>query len=108
LLHNPAEGLALPRPEQSLPQVLNESEIARLIETPDMTTTIGLRDRALLEVLYATGIRHAEVHKLDLYDVDTTAHRLTMHLGKGQRDRVVPLTETAAQWLTRNVTVARP
>ncbi|HEX7772150.1 MAG TPA: tyrosine-type recombinase/integrase, partial [Pyrinomonadaceae bacterium] len=92
----------------SLPHVLNESEMARLIETPDITTSIGLRDRALLEVLYATGIRHAEVHKLDLYDVDTTAHRLTVRLGKGQRDHVVPLTETAAQWLTRYVTVARP
>ena len=108
LLHNPAERLAFPHKEQSLPHVLNESEIARLIETPDITTSIGLRDRALLEVLYATGIRHAEVHKLDLYDVDTTAHRLTVRLGKGQRDRVVPLTETAAQWLTRYVTVARP
>jgi integrase/recombinase XerD len=108
LLHNPAERLAFPREEQSLPQVLNESEMARLIETPDITTIIGLRDRALLEVLYAIGIRHAEAHKLDLYDADTAAHRLTVRLGKGQRDRVVPLTETAAQWLTRYVTAARP
>jgi len=108
LLHNPAERLAFPRPEQSLPHVLNESEIARKIETPDLTTAIGRRDRALLEVLYATGIRHAEVHKLDLYDADTAAHHLTVRLGKGQRDRVVLLTETAAHWLTRYVTVARP
>jgi integrase/recombinase XerD len=108
LLHNPAERLAFPHKEQSLPRVLNESEIARLIETPDITTTIGLRDRALMEVLYATGIRHAEAHKLDLYDVDTAAHRLTVRLGKGQRDRVVPLTKTAAQLLTRYVTAARP
>jgi len=108
LLHNPAERLALPRPEQSLPQVLNETELARLIETPDLQTAIGIRDRALMETLYATGIRHAEAHKLDLYDVDIAAHRLTVRLGKGQRDRVVPLTETAAQWLTRYVTVARP
>jgi integrase/recombinase XerD len=69
--------------------VLNEAEIARVIETPDITTTIGLRDRALLEVLYATGIRHAEVHKLDLYDLDTAVHRLTVRLGKGQRDEEV-------------------
>jgi integrase/recombinase XerD len=108
LLHNPAERLAFPQPEQSLPHVLNESEIARLIETPDLQTAIGLRDRALMETLYATGIRHAEAHKLDLYDIDTAAHRLTVRLGKGQRDRVVPLTETAAHWLTRYVTVARP
>jgi integrase/recombinase XerD len=62
----------------------------------------------MMETLYATGIRHAEAHRLDLYDVDTAAHRLTVRLGKGQRDRMVPLTETAAHWLTRYVTVARP
>lgn len=108
LLHNPAERLVFPRKESSLPHVLNESDIARLIETPDTTTTLGLRDRALMEVLYATGIRHSEAHKLDLYDVDTTAHQLTVRLGKGQRDRLVPLTETAAYWLTRYVTAGRP
>jgi integrase/recombinase XerD len=108
LLHNPAERLTFPRREQPLPHVLNESEIARLIETPDPTTVIGLRDRALMETLYATGIRHREAYKLDLYDVDTPAHLLTVRLGKGQRDRLVPLTETAAHWLTRYVTVARP
>jgi integrase/recombinase XerD len=108
LLHNPAERLAFPHKEQPLPHVLNESDIARLIETPDTTTTLGLRDRALLEALYATGIRHSDAHKLDLYDVDTAAHQLTIRLGKGQRDRVVPLTETAAHWLTRYATAARP
>ena len=60
-----------------------------------------------METLYATGIRHAEAHRLDLYDIDTTAQRLTVRLGKGQRDRIVPLTETAAHWLTRYLTVAR-
>jgi len=108
LLHNPAERLAFPQKEQSLPHVLNESDIARLIETPDTTSTLGLRDRALMEVLYATGIRHSEAHKLDLYDVDITALQLTVRLGKGQRDRVVPLTETSAHWLTRYLTAARP
>jgi integrase/recombinase XerD len=108
LLHNPAERLAFPHKEQSLPHVLNESEVARLIETPDITTTIGLRDRALMETLYATGIRRREAHRRDLYDIDTAAQRLTVRLGKGQRDRLVPLTETAAHWLTRYVTGARP
>ena len=108
LLHNPAERLAFPQKEQSLPHVLNESDIVRLIETPDTTTTLGLRDRALLELLYATGIRHAEAHRLDLYDIDTAALCLTVRLGKGQRDRVVPLTETSAHWLTRYLTAARP
>jgi integrase/recombinase XerD len=107
LLHSPAARLVLPRKDQPLPHVLNESEIARLIEKPDIKTALGLRDRAIMETLYATGIRHAEAQKLDLYDVDTAAHRLTVRLGKGQRDRMVPLTETAAHWLTRYVTVAR-
>jgi integrase/recombinase XerD len=71
-------------------------------------TAIGLRDRALMETLYTTGIRHAEAQKLDLYDIDTAARRLTVRLGKGQRDRVVPLTETAAHWLARYVAAARP
>ena len=108
LLHNPAERLAFPRSEQTLPRVLNETEVARLIETPDLTMAIGLRDRALMETLYATGIRHAEAHRLDLYDIDTAAQRLTVRLGKGQRDRLVPLTATAAHWITRYLTVARP
>jgi integrase/recombinase XerD len=108
LLHNPAERLAFPRSEQPLPHVLNEADIARLIETPDTGTTLGIRDRALMETLYATGIRHAEAHKLDLYDIDTAAQRLTVRLGKGQRDRLVPLAATAAHWLTRYLTAARP
>jgi len=108
LLHNPAERLAFPCKEQPLPHVLNESDVVRLIETPDTTTALGIRDRALMETLYATGIRHAEAHRLDLYDVDTAAHRLTVRLGKGQRDRLVPLTETAAHWLSRYITAARP
>jgi integrase/recombinase XerD len=108
LLHNPAERLAFPRREQPLPHVLNEADIARLIETPDTTTTLGLRDRALMEVLYATGIRHSELHKLDLYDVDTAAQQVIVRLGKGQRDRLIPLTETATHWLIRYLIAARP
>ena len=108
LLHSPAARLVLPRGEQPLPHVLNEQDITKLIEKPDIKTAIGLRDRAIMETLYATGIRHAEVQRLDLYDIDTAAHRLTVRLGKGQRDRMVPLTETAAHWLTRYITVARP
>ena len=108
LLHNPSERLTFPHKEQPLPHVLNETDMARLIETPDTTKALGLRDRALMEVLYATGIRHSEAHKLDLYDVDTATQCLTVRLGKGQRDRVVPLTETAAYWLSRYLTASRP
>ena len=108
LVHNPAERLELPRKALTLPHVLTESQIEQLIETADTHTTLGLRDRALMEVLYATGIRLSEAHKLDLYDVDTSTGLLIVRQGKGGRDRVVPLTETASRWLTRYITEARP
>jgi integrase/recombinase XerD len=82
LLCNPAEHLTAPKQEYPLPRVLNESDIARLIEMPDTMTAIGVRDRALMEVLYATGLRHNEAYRLDLYDVDARARRLIIRLGK--------------------------
>jgi integrase/recombinase XerD len=108
LVHDPSERLKLPRKSRTLPHVLSESEIAQLIETPDVHTALGLRDRAFMEVLYATAIRLAEAHKLDLYDVDTASAVLIVRQGKGGRDRVVPLTETACNWLSRYITGARP
>lgn len=108
LLYNPAEPITIPKVERSLPHVLNESEIVRLIEMPETATTIGLRDRALLEVLYATGIRHGEAHRLDLFDLDARAGRLTIREGKGRRDRVVPLTANACHWLKRYLSETRP
>ncbi|MFY9555030.1 MAG: tyrosine-type recombinase/integrase, partial [Blastocatellia bacterium] len=107
LVHDPSELLKLPRKGRRLPHVLSESDIAQLIETPNLYTALGLRDRALMEVLYATGIRLAEAHKLDLYDVDTSTGLLFIRQGKGGRDRVVPLTETACNWLSRYITDAR-
>lgn len=108
LIHDPAQQLPLPRPGKTLPHVLDPSDIARLIETADTKTAVGLRDRALMETLYATGIRHAEAHRLDLYDLDTRARRLIVRQGKGRRDRLVPLTEAACAWLDRYLAAARP
>jgi site-specific recombinase XerD len=108
LLHNPAAAVLLPKVERRVPHVLNESEIVRLIEMPDTATTLGLRDRALLEVLYATGLRHGEAHRLDLFDLDLRTRRLTIREGKGRRDRVVPLTANACHWLQRYLSTARP
>ncbi len=108
LVYNPAEHVKLARYDDPLPHVLSEAEIARLIEMPDTTTALGLRDRALMEVLYATGIRHREAQRLELYDVDLWARRLTVRQGKGSRDRLVPLTENAVYWLSRYLGAARP
>jgi integrase/recombinase XerD len=108
LLHNPAEQLPLPQSGRDLPQVLNESDIACLIEMADTKTAVGLRDRALMETLYATGIRYAEAWRLDLYDLDTRARRLMVRQGKGRKDRIVPLTQSACTWLDRYLAAARP
>jgi integrase/recombinase XerD len=107
LLHNPSERLLLPQKQESLPHVLNETEITLLIEQPDITKATGLRDRAIMEVLYATGIRHREAYRLDIYDVDTSSRRLTVRCGKGSKDRIVPLTENACYWLSRYITSSR-
>jgi integrase/recombinase XerD len=108
VLANPSLVLTLPKAPGLLPPVPSEIEIARLIETPDTATAIGLRDRALMETLYATGIRHREAWSLDLYDIDLETGRLTVRHGKGGHDRVVPLTENACKWLGLYVQNARP
>jgi integrase/recombinase XerD len=108
LVYNPAAHVKLSKHDDPLPHVLNESEITRLIEMPDVTTALGLRDRALMEVLYATGIRHREAQRLELYDVDLWSRRLTVRQGKGRRDRVVPLTANSVFWLSRYLNAARP
>ncbi|MCA1600091.1 MAG: tyrosine-type recombinase/integrase [Acidobacteria bacterium] len=108
LVYNPAAHVKLARYDDPLPHVLSESEIARLIEMPDTTTALGLRDRALMEVLYATGIRHRETQRLELYDIDLWAKRLMVRQGKGSRDRLVPLTANAVYWLSRYLSAARP
>jgi len=77
-----------------LPHVLNEQEIAQLIEKPAIETAIGLRDRALMETLYATGIRRAELLGLTIYDADLQTATLRVD-GKGNRTRIVPLTQSA-------------
>jgi integrase/recombinase XerD len=108
LLHDPAARLPLPHPSRTLPGVPSEAALARMIELPEISTAVGLRDRALMETLYATGLRHAEAHRLDLYDVDLCSRRLVVRQGKGRRDRIVPLTPQACHWLIRYLEAARP
>jgi integrase/recombinase XerD len=108
LLYDPAARLPLPRPGRTLPYVPSEAAIARMIELPEIGTAVGLRDRALMETLYATGLRHAEAHRLDLYDLDLSTKRLVVRQGKGRRDRIVPLTVQTGYWLTRYLEAARP
>lgn len=105
LLINVAENFQLPKAGLSLPIVLTETEIAKIIEQPDTETTIGIRDRAILETLYATGIRRGELQRLNLRDFDGKTLRIAK--GKGGRERLVPVTETASEWLSKYIATAR-
>lgn len=105
VLINIAENFQLPKAGQTLPQILTESEIALIIEQPDTTKAIGVRDRAMLETLYAVGIRHGELYKLNLRDFD--GRTLRIGKGKGGRGRVVPLTENASNWIEKYLATAR-
>ncbi len=106
VLVNVAENFQLPKAGQTLPQVLTEAEISKIIEQPDTDKAIGVRDRAILETLYATGIRHGELFKLNVRDFDGRTLRIVR--GKGGRwGRVVPLTATAADWIEKYMATAR-
>lgn len=105
VLVNVAADLPLPKAPQTLPRVLSEAQMAGLLEQPDTAQAVGLRDRALLETLYATGVRLGELHRLDLRDFD--GRTLRIRKGKGGRARIVPVTATAARWLERYAATAR-
>jgi integrase/recombinase XerD len=100
LLHDPAASIDYPRSERRLPRViLTREEARKILEAPDTKTPTGLRDRAILETFYATGIRSGELSNLTPDDVDTEERVLRIVLGKGRRDRRVPLTRVAAEAL---------
>lgn len=98
VLFDPAAAVEYPRSERRLPRViLTKDEARKILEAPDTQTATGLRDRAILETFYATGIRCAELANLTPDDVDTEERVLRVVRGKGRRDRNVPLTRAAAQ-----------
>src|SRR3982751_1150929 len=96
---NPAKLVATPKIERKLPNHLSMENAVRFIETPDTTTDLGRRDRAILEFLYATGIRVGELVGIDIADVDFRA-RMVRVTGKRKKQRIVPFGEPAAQAVT--------
>ena len=109
ILHNPASELELPRPERRLPVIgLTREEVARLLAVPAVADPLGLRDRAMLEVFYATGLRRAELARLECADLNLGRGTLTVRQGKGGKDRVVPLGACAAAWVARYLDEVRP
>jgi integrase/recombinase XerD len=104
---NPAEDLRAPRAWPALPKYLDMDEVDRLLAQPDASTPRGIRDKALIEVLYATGLRVSELLSLRPGDVSLDAGYLTC-VGKGDKQRIVPFGSVAAEWVARYVKDARP
>jgi len=104
---NPAVDLQAPRAWKVLPKFLSVDDVERLLHAPDVATPRGLRDRALIELLYATGLRVSELVELKPQDLHFDAGYLTT-MGKGRKQRLVPVGEEAAQWVARYMTEARP
>lgn len=104
---NPADDLHAPKVWSTLPRYLSTDEVDRLLVQPDVAMPRGLRDRALIEVLYATGLRVSELLSLKQGDVNLEAGYLTC-TGKGSKQRLVPVGDEAAAWLARYEREARP
>ncbi len=104
---NPADDLQAPRAWPALPKFLGVAEVEKLIKQPDVTTPIGLRDRALIEVLYATGMRVSELIHLRASDLNLEAGYLTC-TGKGNKQRIVPFGDEASRWVRDYIRRARP
>ena len=109
LLHNPASEIVLPRMEHRLPKhVLTVEEAERIIQQPDVMQAEGLRDRAILETFYSTGMRRMELAHLKVYDLDADRGTLMIRLGKGRKDRVIPIGERALAWIGKYLQESRP
>jgi len=104
---NPAEDLRPPRAWPALPVSLSIEQVDALIAQPDLATPLGLRDRAIIEVLYATGMRVSEVIAIRIADLHLRDHYVTC-VGKGDKERLVPIGESASGWVDRYQREGRP
>lgn len=107
ILRDPARGVPLPK-RQRLPRALSQAQARRLVSAPDTWSTKGRRDRALLELLYGTGLRLCECARLDLQDLDLETGTLLVRDGKDRKDRYVPLSGQAAKALDLYLRESRP
>lgn len=104
---DPSADIESPRLGRPLPKSLNEKEVEDLLTAPDTGTMLGLRDRAMLETLYASGLRVSELVNLALHQLNFEQGLLKI-MGKGNKERLVPLGEEAIHWLDRYLKEARP
>src|SRR3984957_14733742 len=107
ILHNPASELELPRLGVRLPKaVLTAAEAEQVIEQTNVHDPLGLRDRAILETLYSTGMRRLELVNLKVWDLDL--ERATIAIRQGKKDRIIPLGDRAAAWVRKYLDESRP
>ncbi|MGE3231445.1 MAG: site-specific tyrosine recombinase XerC [Hyphomicrobium sp.] len=109
LLYNPASELELPRLEQRLPKhVLTKAEVEQVMAQSDLSEPMGMRDRAILETFYSTGMRRRELMGLSLFDLDRERGTVMIRQGKGKKDRMIPIGERAIRWIDRYQNDVRP
>jgi len=104
---DPMQQVDSPKKQQHLPQVLSQAEVKRLLAVPDTTTALGIRDRTILEVLYATGLRVSELTHLKLAELHLSLG-LIQTLGKGDKERLIPIGDVAIEWIKRYLETSRP
>ncbi|CAM5219400.1 Tyrosine recombinase XerD OS=Castellaniella defragrans OX=75697 GN=xerD PE=3 SV=1 [Castellaniella defragrans] len=105
---DPCLGVHGARQPARFPKTLSESQVEVLLSAPDAATTLGLRDRAMLETLYATGLRVSELVHLAVPDTSLSDGVVRVVMGKGAKDRLVPLGEEALHWIERYLAESRP
>ncbi|CAM5788380.1 site-specific tyrosine recombinase XerD [Castellaniella caeni] len=105
---DPCLGLHSARQPARFPKTLSETQVDRLLDAPDTTSTLGLRDRAMLETLYATGLRVSELVNLNVQDTSLSDGVVRVVMGKGAKDRLVPLGAEALHWIERYLHESRP
>lgn len=109
LLSNPASELELPKLEKRLPKhVLSVAEVEQVLNSIDLADALGVRDRAMVETLYSTGMRRSELLYLALVDLDTERGTLFIRQGKGQKDRMIPIGDRAIRWIEKYQRELRP
>ncbi len=109
LLINPAEGIVeTNRTNRKIGSTLTLAEMQKLLQTPNLSVRTGIRDKAVMELLYCTGIRRDELLNLDIYDADLKDHALYIRKAKGRKQRVVPLGNTASKYLKEYLEKIRP
>ncbi len=106
---NPASELVMPTRDKRLPvEPLTVSQVAAVLAVPDLNNPLGLRDRAILELFYSTGIRRTELLRLRLSDLNTEKQVLLIRQGKGRKDRIVPVGRRALRWIHKYLDDVRP